>query len=105
MKDFSKTRKQIKLLSDEKQERASSLLRKIEFMDAQLDGLQEILKKKGWVEEYQNGANQHGLKKSSEGEVYNSLVKNYTNALKNLNDMLPDDAAAVKDPLLDYIAQ
>lgn len=84
MASFTQTKKDIKQLTGSKRERAERLVDKLEFMDEQLQDLQRQLKKEGWIEEYQNGANQYGLKKSSKGEVYNTLIKNYTTALKQL---------------------
>ena len=92
MAGFTKTKKQIDALPPEKKERAVKLLSKIMFMDEELEKLQKKLKEKGWIEEYQNGANQFGVKKCSEGEAYNVLIKNYIAAMKNLSDMLPESA-------------
>jgi hypothetical protein len=94
---FSKTKKQIEQLPPQKKERAVRLLSKIVFMDAELEKLQKILQEKGWAEKYQNGANQYGLKKSTEGDIYNTLIKNYITAMKNLNDMLPEDSEELDD--------
>ena len=90
---FGKTKKLVEELPDSKRERAAKLLIKLEFMNEEIDKLQAILKEKGWVEQYQNGANQFGLKKSSEGEVYMNLMKTYNSTLRSLNDMLPDDVS------------
>lgn len=87
---FKNIKKAIQSLSEEKKEIAEALLDKVEFMEAELDKLQTILKKKGWTEAYQNGANQSGMKKSSEAEVYNNLIKNYNATLKAILDMLPE---------------
>ena len=88
MKDFSKIESDLKKLPPAKQELAQKLLSKAKFMDSELEGLQEILKEKGWVENYKNGENQYGLKKSSEGEVYNTLIKSFNTTMKQINDML-----------------
>lgn len=88
MAGFSKTKEDIKALTGSKRERAEKLVNKLDFMETQLRNLQKTIRKNGWVEEYQNGANQSGIKKSSEGEVYNTLIKNYTNALKQLEQLL-----------------
>ena len=88
MKDFTNVKKAIENLPASKQELAKKLVSKLEFMDVELEKLQGILKEKGWVEEYQNGATQFGLKKSSEGEVYNTLIKSYNSTIKQLNDMI-----------------
>lgn len=87
---FTKTSKLIEELPDGKRERAAKLLSKLIFMNEQLEKLQAIITEKGWVESYQNGANQFGLKKSSEGEVYNNLMKIFNTTMRCLNDMLPD---------------
>lgn len=104
MRLFTKTKKKIKTLAPDKQERANKLLEKIIFMDAQLSELQEVIEEKGWTEEYQNGANQFGIKKSTEGDVYNTLIKNYTTAMKNLNDMLPEGGDE-QDELEQFLAK
>jgi hypothetical protein len=88
MAGFTKTKNDIRQLTGSKRERAEKLVNKLDFMETQLRNLQKEIKGKGWVEEYQNGANQSGLKKSSAGEVYNTLIKNYTNALKQLEQLL-----------------
>lgn len=94
----------IDTLPDAKKSIATGLLDKAVFMDSELLKLQKILKSKGWVEEYQNGANQSGMKKSSEADVYNAMIKNYNATLKQISDLFPEDSGAeVKDPLLAYI--
>ena len=72
-----------------KKELLTNLIRKAEFMNGELQKLQEIIKEKGWVEEYQNGQNQKGLKKSSEGDTYNQLIKNYAALMRQIADNLP----------------
>ena len=91
-------------LPDAKKSIANGLLDKAVFMDEELSKLQKILSDKGWVEEYQNGANQCGLKKSSEADVYNAMIKNYNSTLKQISDLFPaDGAAGESDPLLAFI--
>lgn len=84
-------------LTGNKYELASVLLDKAEFMEAELNKLQEIIKEKGWVEQYKNGANQFGLKKSSEGDVYNAMIKNYNATIKQLMDILPNEVEETDD--------
>ncbi|MBR3361212.1 MAG: hypothetical protein IKG39_07725 [Lachnospiraceae bacterium] len=98
IEQFKKTKKLIEELPEGKRERAAKLVIKLEFMNGELEKLQKSLAEKGWTEHYQNGANQSGIKKSSEGEVYNSLIKNFTQTMRCLNDMLPDSEDA-KDEL------
>ena len=82
---------------------AMNLLDKAMFMETEMCKLQKILKVKGWTEEYKNGANQFGLKKCSEGEVYIALTKNYTNTMKLLRDMLGKSATESTDDLMTFL--
>lgn len=66
-----------------------SLVDNAAFMAITLEDLMEIINTNGVTEEYQNGANQSGVKKSSEVEVYNTMVKNHMNIMKQLTDLLP----------------
>lgn len=85
---------------------AEKLIENAAFMAVSLRELQEAINKKGYIEEYQNGANQSGVKKSSEVEVYNTMIKNFNVTMKQLIDLLPDSAGTGKNnPVLDYITR
>ena len=99
---FKAIKDEIDRLPDSKAELGRSLLEKARFMDQGLDELQEAIKENGWVERYQNGANQFGLKKSSHADVYNVLIKNYNSTIKQILDLLPDEKGE-EDELLDFI--
>lgn len=60
------------------------------FQSVTLEETREIIKKDGVVEEYQNGANQKGIKKSAAIEVYDKMVNTYSKIIKQLCDLLPD---------------
>ena len=60
------------------------------FMTATLTETREIIIRDGIVDEYKNGENQFGTKKSPEVEVYNTMIKNYTTVIKTLCDLLPE---------------
>lgn len=85
---LEQTKAEILRLSAGKRERALRLYEKAEFMNNELENLQNSLSENGWVEEYQNGANQRGLKKSSEGEVYLTLSKTFLAVMRELNEIL-----------------
>lgn len=70
-----------------------SLIDEAAFMGASLYELRTIINEKGYTEEYQNGANQKGIKKCSEVEVYNTMIKNYMGTIKQLTDLLPKQPA------------
>lgn len=93
----------INTLPDAKKSVALGLLDKAVFMDGELGKLQDILKEKGWVEKYQNGENQCGLKKSSEADVYNGMIKNYNSTLKQISDLFPADTKDSGDALMAFL--
>ena len=103
MKDFKRIKENIELLSGSKKEIASALLEKAVFMDSELMELQKVLKKKGWVEEYQNGQNQKGLKKCSEGESYIQLSKVYASVMKQIESILPEADNQERDLLAEFL--
>lgn len=77
---------------DEKVKKAvESLIDEAAFMAASLYELRVIIDEKGYTEEYQNGANQKGVKKCSEVEIYNTMVKNYQSVVKQLTDLIPKE--------------
>lgn len=78
-----------------------SLVDEAAFMAASLYELRKIINEKGYTEEYQNGANQKGIKKCSEVEIYNTMIKNYSSIVKQLTDLLPKEQIKGKDPTND----
>ena len=102
--DFVKVREKIAELSAEKRELAERLLDKAAFMDSELAKLQTVISFKGWVEEYQNGANQRGFKKSTEGDMYNTMIKNYNSVISALYKMLPEDTGTT-DELAEFLGR
>ena len=75
---------------DKKTKKAvDSLVDEAAFMAASLFELREKINEKGYVEIYQNGANQKGIKKCSEVEIYNTMIKNYSSVVKQLTDLIP----------------
>lgn len=70
-----------------------SLVDEAAFMAASLYELRKIIDEKGYTEEYQNGANQKGVKKCSEVEIYNTMIKNYSAIVKQLTDLIPKEQA------------
>lgn len=93
---------------DKKTKKAvDSLVDEAAFMAASLYELRKTIDKKGYTEEYQNGANQKGVKKCSEVEIYNTMIKNYSAIVKQLTDLIPKEQAKsaqnVSDGFEDFI--
>lgn len=61
------------------------------FMGLQLKKLANEIEINGVVEEYKNGENQFGKKKSTSADVYGTMIKSYMTAQKQLNDLIPKD--------------
>lgn len=85
---------------------AEKLIENAAFMAVTLNELQGIINVKGYIEEYQNGENQFGTKKSSEVDIYNTMIKNFNTTMKQLIDMLPDSPSGgnSKNAALEYIS-
>lgn len=67
-----------------------SLLNDAAFMRITIEETREIINRDGVIEEYQNGANQKGIKKSAAVEVYDKMVNTYSKIVKQLCDLLPE---------------
>jgi len=103
-KELNKLKKIFKDIEPDKAKIVEKLISNAAFMAESLDDLQEIIREKGFTEEYHNGANQSGVKKCSEVEIYNTMIKNYSSVIKQLVDLLPEEAKGGGDELLDFIS-
>ena len=66
-----------------------ALIDRAAFITVSLQDLEEQLNLTGWVEPYQNGENQSGLKKAAAADVHISLTKNLNAIVKQLLDLVP----------------
>lgn len=103
-KELSKLKKIFKDIEPSKQKTVEKLIENAAFMADSLNELQEIIREKGFTEEYHNGANQSGIKKCSEVEIYNTMIKNYTSVIKQLTDLLPNGETGGADELINFIS-
>lgn len=103
--EIKRINKMLDALSPTVLEIAKDLISNAAFMAVSLRELQDIINAEGYTEEYRNGANQFGVKKKSEVEIYNTMIKNFNATMKQLFDIIPPDALdrGAGDPLLDYI--
>lgn len=93
MAGFTKTKREIKGMPEgNRKEAATALVREAEFIAGELKKLRADLEEEGWIETYQNGENQKGIKKSSKGEVYVQLCKQLVSVVKGMTDIMPDNA-------------
>jgi hypothetical protein len=76
-------------LEENKLKTCSALIDRAAFITISLQDLEVQLNESGWVEPYQNGENQSGLKKAAAADVHISLTKNLNAIIKQLLDMVP----------------
>lgn len=71
------------------------------FMKVTLDDLQRDINKTGTMTKYQNGENQWGYKPNADVQTYNTTIKNYSNIIKQLTDLLPKEPPKADTDKLD----
>ena len=96
LKEDERTKKELRKLNrifkdipKDKKSLAEKLISNAAFMAILLDDLQEDIKRNGYKDEYKNGENQYGYKRAVAADLYQVTIKNYTNVIKQLNDLLP----------------
>lgn len=90
--------KEIAKFKKKAKDTVASLIDEAAFMAGSLYELRQIIDEKGYTEEYQNGQFQKGTKKTSEIEIYNTMIKNYMTCMKQLTDLLPKEAVKTPEP-------
>ena len=76
-------------LEENKLKTCQALIDRAAFITISLEDLEEQLNETGWVEYYQNGENQSGMKKAAAADVHISLTKNLNAIVKQLLDLVP----------------
>lgn len=99
-KEVTKLTRIFKSLSAGTKSSITNLINEAAFMSVSLSELRTIINKKGYVEEYQNGENQKGIKKAAEVDIYNSLIKHYMAIMKQLLDLLPKTEVVVAENII-----
>jgi len=76
---------------------AKRLIDREAFLLEQMQELEAQIRENGVKECYQNGENQFGYKESTEFKCYVSMQKNYIQIIRQLTDILPEEAAEELD--------
>lgn len=104
-KEINKIKKVFKEMPKNKKEIVERLIENAAFMSITLDELKEDIKRYGVKETYVNGKDQFGFKESIESKTYNTMIKNYSNVIKQLIDFLPkEEQKNAGESLLNFIA-
>ena len=88
-KEKSRLLEIFKDLEQNKLKTCHALIDRAAFITVSLQDLEEMLNETGWVEPYQNGENQSGMKKAAAADVHISLTKNLNAIVKQLLDLVP----------------
>ena len=88
-KETKRLQEIFKDLDPNKLNTCQALIARAAFITISLQDLEDQLNEGGWVEQYQNGANQAGLKKSAAADVHISLTKNLNAIIKQLLELVP----------------
>ena len=92
-KEIARLRKTCSNMDEDRLTTAKGLIEEAAFMSATFMDLKMTINKQGCVSFYQNGENQWGTKKSPEIEIYNTMIKNYMQVIKQLAELLPENVA------------
>ena len=100
-KEIKRLKELFKNMDENKLKLAEKLIENAAFMSVTLDELKEYIRDNGVKEGYCNGENQYGYKESVESKNYNTMIKNYMNIIKQLNDMMPESQKVNEDDEFD----
>lgn len=87
----------------DKNDLASGLIDQAATQKTILDETTELIKRDGVVEEYKNGENQYGRKKSSAAEVYAKFSAEYVKTITALANLRGIGGDAASDEFLAFI--
>ena len=96
-KEINKYKKICKDVDENQQKLAEKLIENAAFMAILLQDLQTDINENGITEKYSNGSNQSGVRISAATKVYNSLIKNYNQTIKQIADILNVSVDAFQD--------
>ena len=73
-------------------------------MRIELEDLEEYLSENGWTEKFQQGDQKAYMRARPEGQIYNSVNKNYQSIMKQLADLIPEGSAREEaESLLSFV--
>jgi len=105
--EIKRLEKIFKNIDVDKRNLCKQLIQNAAFMAVSLKDLQAQIQEDGWVEDYQNGANQKGRKTGSAAVLYTKLVNNYRQVISDLCKLLPkgeqEMARISSDPMADFL--
>lgn len=89
-KEIGKLKRLLKELPPDRLKAAEGLVKRIAFMQITLEDLEADINENGTVETFSQTENISYDRQRPAAQIYNTTIKNYTTACKQLFDMLPD---------------
>lgn len=87
--DYTSIKECVESLPNEKKELCNSILNELIFMTDTLNELKKEIEEKGVVTDMSQG--KYSIKRANPAlNQYNTMMKNYTGCIKQLNELLPD---------------
>ena len=103
-KEILRIKKLLRELPEDRLKIADGMIKRAAFMQVTLEDLEEDIKVNGTVEEFTQTKGIEYDRERPAVRIYNTLVKNYSNAMKQIVDMLPEtDGVKKKDQLLEFL--
>lgn len=102
---INREKKRLMAFFGENDDLASGLIDQAATQKAILDETSELIKRDGVVEEYKNGENQYGRKKSSATEVYAKFSAEYVKTIAALANLRGADGKEAEDEFLRFVGR
>jgi hypothetical protein len=87
--EYKKLKKIFAGIDANKAQLVDRLIHSLAFMRINIEDLEQSINENGWDEEYTNGKNQGGRKRSAAADAYLQLAKQYAQIIKQLTDLVP----------------
>lgn len=87
-REYNRLKRLLKGLSKEKMAAADGIIHRVSFMAITLEDLEEDINVNGTVEEFTQGESTYDRQRPA-ATIYNTTIKNYTTACKQLTDLIP----------------
>lgn len=103
-KEINKLKRLLRDLPEDRKKSAEGLIKRIAFMQVTLEDLEADINENGTVEIFSQTPGIEYERERPSVKIYNTTIKNYTTACKQLLDLMPDDKPKTeKDELMEFL--
>jgi hypothetical protein len=101
-KEEKKLRQVMRDVTDDRVQTVDGLIKRAAFMRITLEGWEKDIQENGYVEPFsQSDKAEHYDRERPVVRLYNQMIKNYSQVMRQLLDLIPNKPAAVLDPAYD----